>query len=232
MAARRDHGVVGQQQVDLRAVALDPRRAVGERRRRLDLARIRSARRSARTPRRRSRLVSMLTCWSMVSARRAARRARARRDRTRAARPPRAFSAIRSGLRRRGDGDGHARVAQDPLEQRLRPRLDAELAQRRELVERRAARRSSAPSPSGRITTTPMPSSSASGRISRSTVALARVVRHLDGVEPPRAHHLGELAERRRLVVRRARAADELRRRAATRSGSAARASATRLCTW
>src|SRR4051794_37634800 len=38
VAVRRHHGVVGQHQVHLGAIALDPRRAVGERRRRVDAA--------------------------------------------------------------------------------------------------------------------------------------------------------------------------------------------------
>src|SRR4051812_11739659 len=43
------------------------------------------------------------------------------------------------GLRGCGNRDGAARVAEHPLQQRLPPRLDAELAQRLELASRRHA---------------------------------------------------------------------------------------------
>ena len=69
-------------------------------------------------------------------------------------------------------------------------------------------RRSRDPSPSGRMAITPSPSSRASGRIRSRAFVLDRVEGHLDGVDPSRSHHRLELAERRRLVRRRAQPAD------------------------
>ena len=103
--------------------------------------------------------------------------------------------------------DVAARVAEHPLQQRLRPGRHAERRERRERG-RGGTRRSSAPSPNGRITMTPSPRSAASGRISRFDLALERVVGDLNRGDRARLHDLSQLAERGRLVMRRADGAD------------------------
>ena len=110
---------------------------------------------------------------------------RARRTSSPGSRPSRADPRGTSGAAPRASPRGRPR--------RARPETGAAAAQ---------------PSPSGRIAITPSPRSEASGRIRRGALVLDRVQRHLDGVDPARAHHRLELAERRRLVRRRAQPAD------------------------
>ena len=111
---------------------------------------------------------------------------------------PRSRPPARAATSRR-DHEVDPRVGEAPLQERLRPRLDPEGPQRleeRRLRGRRRSVRAAAP-PSGRITITAMPSSSASGRIRALALALERVERDLDRVEPPGPQRLLELVELR-----------------------------------
>ena len=118
---------------------------------------------------------------------RAARRGGVPRNRTtEAGRPRRSrWHALR---RRRGrNRDVAARVAQDPFEQRLRPRASRRTARAARARTRARTRCVSAPSANGRITTTPRPQIGGGGEDLALDVAFDRVVGHLDGGDAARS---------------------------------------------
>ena len=110
--------------------------------------------------------------------------------------------------RGRGNRDVDPLVGEHPLEERLRPGLDAERAQRLERRARSAARRTSAPSPSGRMTMTATPSSAASGSSSRSTSRSCGLYGSCTTSKRRVRSASRELAERARRVVRHAELVD------------------------
>ena len=131
---------------------------------------------------------------------------------------------------RRGDDRVDSLVRQRPLEQRLRPRLDAERAQRLQLVAD-GRRRTSAPSPSGRIAITATPSSAASGSSSRSQSRSSGLYGTWRVWNRPVRSALASSSERARRRSASPRAARSCRRsRSASSHGRCSR-QATRLCT-
>src|SRR5204863_5633593 len=114
------------------------------------------------------------------------------------------------GTRRRGYRDRAALIAQDPLEERLAPGLDAVLAERLELAgrwrtayERAAAERSHDEDADAELL--------GEREDLALDLSLVRVVRDLDRLDAPGPHDCRELAEGGRAVVRRARQADDTR---------------------
>ena len=135
--------------------------------------------------------------------------------------PARAFSRVRRAGRRRDD-DVDPLVRERPLEQRLRPRLDAELPQRLERPRARRPPQEPLPPPSGRITITATPSSAASGSSRARTRARAGCSGIWTASKRPRPQRALELAERRRSLVRHAEPADPPRARAPPRATAGA----------
>src|SRR4051812_31868275 len=103
----------------------------------------------------------------------------------------------------RRDRDVAAGVAQHPLEQRLRPGLDAERAQRLEVAVARRARDEAAPAAERAHDDDAEPELVGERQDLALDLALVRVVGDLDRRYPPAAHDARKLAERRRAVVRR-----------------------------
>ena len=146
----------------------------------------------------------------------------------------RAGGRVRARMRRiarRRDRDVHPFVRQHPLQQRLRPRLDAELAQRLRARAREGTRLSKRPSPNGRMTITAMPSSAASGSSSRSLSRSCGLYGSCTVSNRPVRIAVGELRERAGRVVRHAESVRRGRRRAPRSSHSRCSRHATRLCT-